>query len=211
MNDRVKSVIKAVFVLQLRHGAVSEEELERSVGAVELEHALGTGYLVMDDGTTNRRRRISLTAKGRGEIKVVLAGGVYDVLHVGHVAALCEARRLGDVLVAVVATDATVEMMKGRRPVFPEEDRRALVEGLKPVDRAILGYEDVGMGYQQVLLDVLPDIVVFGYDQERLERSVSEIIKGGGLSIRTVRLSKYDREKYISSTAVRERLYEKLK
>ena len=111
-----------------------------------------------------------MTANGRAQIKVVLAGGVYDVLHVGHLAALTEAKRLGDVLVAVVATDITVEMLKSRKPIFPEQDRRALVEGMKPVDKAILGYEDVGMGYEQVLLDVMPDIVAFGYDQAEFER-----------------------------------------
>jgi len=108
--------------------------------------------------------------------------------------------------VAVVATDVTVEMLKGRKPIFPEEDRRALVEGLKPVDKAILGYEDVGMGYEQVLTDVMPDIVAFGYDQENLDRSVREIIQRRGLKIQMVKLSKFDHEKYLSSTRVREEL-----
>jgi cytidyltransferase-like protein len=76
-------------------------------------------------------------------------------------AALTEAKKLGDVLVVVVATDTTVETLKERKPLFPEEDRRALVEGLKPVDIAILGYEDVGFGFEQVLDDVKPDVVAF--------------------------------------------------
>jgi len=140
-----------------------------------------------------------------------LAGGVYDVLHLGHLAALTEAKMLGEVLVAVVATDVTVEVLKGRKPVFPEEDRRALVEGLKPVDKAILGYEDVGFGFEQVLTEVMPDIVAFGYDQENLERSVREIIQRHNLRIETVKLSKYEQEKYSSSTSVRQRLSEALR
>ena len=133
------------------------------------------------------------------------------MLHLGHLAALTEAKSLGDVLVAVVATDVTVEMLKGRKPIFPEEDRRALVEGLRPVDKAILGYEDVGMGYEQVLMDVMPDIVTFGYDQENLERSVREIIQRRGLKIDMVKLSKYDQEKYLSSSSVRQKLSEELR
>jgi cytidyltransferase-like protein len=148
---------------------------------------------------------------GRAQIRIVLAGGVYDVLHVGHLAALTEAKTLGDVLVAVVATDITVEMLKSRKPIFPEKDRRALVEGMKPVDKAILGYEDVGMGYEQVLTDVMPDIVAFGYDQANLERSVREIIERHKLKIRMVKLSQFDHEKYLSSTSVRQRFSEELR
>jgi FAD synthetase len=111
----------------------------------------------------------------------------------------------------VVATDITVEMLKGRKPLFPEDDRKALVEGLKPVDKAILGYEDVGMGYEQVLMEVMPDIVAFGYDQANLERSVREIIERKHLRIQLVKLSKYEHEKYLSSTSVRERLSQELR
>jgi cytidyltransferase-like protein len=151
-----------------------------------------------------------LSEEGRRLIKVVLAGGVYDVLHVGHLAALTEAKSLGDVLVVVVATDITVETLKGRKPVVPEEDRRALVEGLKPVDMAILGYEDVGFGFEQVLAEVKPDIVAFGYDQEKLEQTVVEIIQRHRLGIRAVRLSRFDHEKYASSSLLRQKLSEEL-
>jgi cytidyltransferase-like protein len=161
--------------------------------------------------SSNGEQRYSLTENGRAQIKVVLAGGVYDVLHLGHLAALTEAKTLGDALIAVVATDTTVEMLKGRKPVFPEQDRRALVEGIKPVDKAILGYEDVGMGYEQVLIDVQPDIVAFGYDQANLEKSVLEIIERHNLRIQTVKLSKFDHEKYLSSTSVRQKLSEELR
>jgi FAD synthetase len=131
-------------------------------------------------------------------------------MHLGHLAALTEARSFGDVLIAVVATDITVEMLKGRKPIFPQEDRRKLVEGLKPVDRAILGYEDVGMGYEEVLMEVMPDIVAFGYDQENLERSVREIIMRRKLRIQMIKLSKHENERYLSSTSVRQKLSETL-
>ena len=102
-------------------------------------------------------------------------------------------------------------MLKSRKPIFPEEDRRKLVEGLKPVDKAILGYEDVGMGYEEVLMEVQPDIVAFGYDQENLERSVREIITMRKLKIRMVKLSRFENEKFLSSTSVRQRLSEALR
>ncbi len=207
--ENLKALIKAAYLLKLRHGPFTEDELKEWIGISELPRALDMGYLAVQNSEGEKRH--SLTEKGRGQIKVVLAGGVYDILHLGHLAALTEAKGLGDVLVAVVATDVTVEMLKGRKPIFPQDDRRALVEGLKPVDKAILGYEDVGMGYEQVLMEVMPDIVGFGYDQENLERSVREIIERRKLKIQTVKLSKYDHEKYLNSTSVRRKLSEELR
>jgi FAD synthetase len=207
-----KHLVKAAYMLQLRHGPFTEQELSESISSDASKHLaelLQLKHLKSD--SDHGEKRYSLTELGRSKIEVVLAGGVYDVLHLGHLAALTEAKSLGDLLVAVVATDVTVEMLKGRKPIFPEGDRRVLVEGLKPVDRAILGYEDVGMGYEQVLADVMPDIVAFGYDQENLERAVREIIQRRGLKIEMVKLSKFDHEKYLSSTSVRLKLSEDLR
>ncbi len=200
-----KSVIKTAYLTGLRRGPFTRDEISTLVDNAELDEALKQGYI------TAQGDRFSLSKSGRAQIKVVLAGGVYDVLHIGHLVALTEAKSFGDVLVAVVASDVTVEMLKSRKPIFPEEDRRKLVEGLKPVDKAILGYEDVGMGYEEVLMEVQPDIVAFGYDQENLERSVREIITMRKLKIRIVKLSRFENEKFLSSTSVRQRLSEALR
>ncbi|MGA8904633.1 MAG: adenylyltransferase/cytidyltransferase family protein [Candidatus Bathyarchaeia archaeon] len=207
-SEDLKSFIKAAYLLQLRHGPFTQQEFEVSAGRSELQNLLNLGYLTKDESGD---LLYSLTDKGRSQIKVILAGGVYDVLHLGHLAALSEAKSLGDVLVAVVATDVTVEVLKGRKPLFPENDRRALVEGLKPVDKAILGYEDVGFGFEQVLMEVMPNIVAFGYDQEKLENTVREIIERHKLQIQIVKLSKFDHEKYASSSSLRQKLSEELR
>ncbi len=211
-SENLKLLIKAAYLLQLRHGPFTQGEFSEYLGVSDasqhVNSLIGSGFLAKSGSGD---QQYSLTEMGRTQINVVLAGGVYDVLHVGHLAALTEAKNLGDVLVAVVATDITVEMLKTRKPIFPEQDRRALVEGLKPVDKAILGYEDVGMGYEQVLMDVMPDIVAFGYDQASLERSVREIIERHRLNIQMVKLSQFDHEKYLSSTLVRQRFSEELR
>jgi len=201
--DKLKTFLKSVYLNQLRHGPLTEQELSQFSHG-EISEVLNADYLTKEheENTT----KFSLTPKGRNQIKVVLAGGVYDVLHLGHLAALTEAKTLGDLLITVVATDVTVEIVKGRRPVFPEEDRRLLVEGLKPVDKAILGYEDVSMGYEKVLTEVMPDTVAFGYDQQNLEKNVREIIDRRKLEIETVRLSRFEHEKYVSSTSARAKL-----
>lgn len=187
---------------------LSQERYSKTRPRDALAELISSKYLLQD--RSGSETHYTLSDDGRRLIRVVLAGGVYDVLHVGHLAALSEAKSLGDVLVVVVATDITVETLKGRKPVVPEEDRRALVEGLKPVDIAILGYEDVGFGFEQVLAEVKPNIVTFGYDQENLEKVVVEIIQRHRLGIKVVRLSRFDHEKYASSTLLKQKLSEEL-
>lgn len=119
--------------------------------------------------------------------KRVLAAGCFDLLHYGHLRYLEEAKKLGGEgaeLVVVVARDSTIMRRKGRPPVMKEEDRRALVEALKPVDRAILG--GVDFDTELVIREVKPDIIALGYDQNDLE----EIVKAKGAAT-VVRLEKY--------------------
>ena len=200
-----KSLLKSMYLLQLRRRFFTIAELVQKTG-LDGDKSNDVLRRLMASAMLERRNsdEYCVLPAGRLRIRVVLAGGVYDILHLGHLAVLTEAKTHGDVLVVVVATDVTVETLKGRRPVFPEEDRRALVESLKPVDAAILGYEDVGMGYEQVIDEVKPDIIALGYDQDTLARTVTELVKRKGLKIEIVRLSKFDKEKYLSSSAIRQ-------
>jgi cytidyltransferase-like protein len=201
-----KDLLKSIYLLQLRKSSFTRAELVERTGLNPgksdkiLRQFTRSGMLERQD-----KDKYALLPKGRSKLRVVLVGGVYDVLHLGHLAALAEAKTHGDLLVVIVATDTTVETLKGRRPVFPEEDRHALVESLKPVDAAILGYEDVGMGYEQVIDDVKPDIIALGYDQDSVARTVTELVRRKGFKVRIVRLTKFDREKYLSSSAIRQR------
>ena len=200
-----KSLLKSMYLLQLRRPFFTTAELVKKTG-LDVDKSKDVLKRLTTSAMLERRDsdEYSMLPAGRSRIKVVLAGGVYDILHLGHLAVLTETKTHGDVLVVVVATDVTVETLKGRRPVFPEEDRRALVESLKPVDAAILGYEDVGMGYEQVISEVKPDVIALGYDQVTLARTVTELVKRKGLKIEIVRLSKFDKEKYLSSSAIRQ-------
>lgn len=92
----------------------------------------------------------------------VMATGVFDLLHIGHLHYLEEARDMGDELVVVVATDETVRQRK-HSPIMPEEMRRELVASLKPVDRAVVGHS----GDMLLIVEELqPDVIALGYDQE---------------------------------------------
>jgi cytidyltransferase-like protein len=210
-EQRQKDLLKSIYLLQLRKSSFTKAELMEETGLDPddsddiLRQLIGSGMVERKDADN-----YALLDKGRSKVRVVLVGGVYDILHLGHLAALAEAKTHGDILVVVVATDTTVETLKGRRPVFPEEDRRALVESLKPVDVAILGYEDVGMGYEQVIAEVSPDIIALGYDQDSVARTVTELVERRRLKVRIVRLTKFDREKYLSSSAIRQTFFREM-
>jgi cytidyltransferase-like protein len=204
-----KNLLKSIYLLQLRRSSFTKAELIEKTGLDARKSDDVLRQLTMSGMLEQRDAdKYALLPEGRSKMRIVLVGGVYDILHLGHLAVLAEARTYGDVLVVVVATDITVETLKGRRPVFPEEDRRALVEQLKPVDAAILGYEDVGMGYEQVINEVKPNIIALGYDQDSVARTITELVEKRRLNVRIVRLSKFDKEKYLSSSVIRQTFFQ---
>lgn len=106
--------------------------------------------------------RNTLTEIGRNSLHVVLAGGVFDIIHPGHIYTLNAAKALGDVLVVVVATDNTSEKMKKRRPLHTQEQRQELVNSLSMVDLCLIGQED---DIFKTVNRVRPQIIALGYDQ----------------------------------------------
>ncbi len=107
----------------------------------------------------------------------VMATGVFDLLHPGHIEYLTAAKKLGDELVVVVARDSTAERFK-HRPIVPEAQRVEMVSALKPVDRAVLGNE--GSIYD-ILGKVRPDVIALGFDQVHDEARILEECRTRGL------------------------------
>ena len=120
----------------------------------------------------------------------VMATGVFDILHLGHLYFLREARKLGDELVVVVATDKTAEKMK-HIPVTTQDMRVKLVAGLKPVDMAVLGYED---DRYRIVRELKPDIIALGFDQKHDEEQIKSDLKKLGLDVKVVRLKPLDHD-----------------
>jgi len=129
--------------------------------------------------------RVTLTELGRNSLKVVLAGGVFDIIHPGHIHTLNAARALGDVLVVVVATDNTAMRMKKRKPLHSQEQRQELVNSLKMVDLSLVGKEDDI--FKTVNL-VRPQIIALGYDQVHQEKFIIEGCKRIDLDAKVARL-----------------------
>jgi FAD synthetase len=143
--------------------------------------------------------------------KIVLASGVFDLLHLGHVKFLEEAKKTGGrdaKLIVIVARDTNVEKRKGIKPVVPENQRRALVESLKVVDEAILGYEDFSM--EKVIEKIKPDIIAVGHDSHMtgMEETVRNYVKARGLKIKIVKIGKFGADDLDSSSKIKQRIIE---
>ena len=117
--------------------------------------------------------------------KIVLAGGVFDIIHPGHIHTLNAAKALGGVLIVAIATDKTAKKMKKRSPLHNQELRRELVSCLSMVDKAIVGHED---DIFQTVKEVKPNIIVLGYDQVHQEKFISDGCKRINLNTKIVRL-----------------------
>ena len=129
-------------------------------------------------------------------MKKVLVFGVFDGLHLGHEAMLHQAKRLGEVVVAV-ARDEVVWNLKHKRPKKNMRSRAAAVRRLGY--RAVLG--DRKTSSYGVIRKVKPDIIALGYDQSALARDVRKHFLG----VKIVRLKAYKAGKYHSSLLVRRR------
>ena len=149
-------------------------------------------------------------ASKHGKKRVVLASGVFDLLHLGHVKFLEEAKKAGGKdaeLLVIIARDSTVEKNKGRKPIMPENQRRALVESLKVVDEAVLGFEEFDIG--DVIERIKPDVIALGYDQADMEKRVQEYVDKHKLNVAVIRIGKFEEDALDSSSKIRQKIIEK--
>ena len=117
----------------------------------------------------------------------VMASGTFDLLHLGHIYYLKQAKKLGDELVVVVATDKTVRKLK-HEPINPENIRVKLVKELEVVDNAVLGHED---DMYEIVEEIRPDIIAIGYDQIHDEKKIKSELKKRKIKAKVKRLSEY--------------------
>ena len=96
--------------------------------------------------------------------RVVFTNGVFDLLHVGHVRYLAQARALGDALIVAINSDRTVRELKGpNRPIFDQAERAEILAALKYVDYVTI-FDDVSP--RSVIAMLLPDVLVKGGDYQ---------------------------------------------
>jgi FAD synthetase len=118
------------------------------------------------------------------KIKKVVVVGTFDILHLGHLWLLNKAKEFGDWLTVVVARDESALQLKGRKPVFPEEERLELLKNLKVVDEAVLGYRGDRL---KIIKELKPDVLILGpdpWDKKEVERQ----LKKKGLEVNLVKI-----------------------
>lgn len=144
--------------------------------------------------------------------KVVLASGTFDLLHLGHVKYLEEAKKAGGKnaeLIVIVARDSTVEKRKGKKTVMPEDQRRSLVESLKVVDEAILGFDDFSI--DKVIEKINPDVIAVGHDQEGVEREVRKAIAENKYNVQVAKIGRFGKKELNSSSKIMRKIVESFK
>ncbi|MEA2055545.1 MAG: adenylyltransferase/cytidyltransferase family protein [Candidatus Thermoplasmatota archaeon] len=118
----------------------------------------------------------------------VMATGTFDLLHMGHIYYLKEAKKLGDTLSVVVATDSTVRRLK-HEPVNPEKVRLNLIKELKVVDDAYIGHED---DMYEIVKEIKPDIIALGFDQLHDEDKIKAELKKQNIGAKVIRLTEFE-------------------
>jgi FAD synthetase len=121
------------------------------------------------------------------EMVKVMATGTFDLLHLGHIYYLREAKKLGDKLAVVVAKDSTVRRLK-HEPVNHEEIRLNLIKELKIVDEAYLGHED---DMYKIVKEINPDIIALGFDQLHNEKNIKTELKKRKIKAKVIRLNEF--------------------
>ncbi len=142
---------------------------------------------------------LEIAPERRKEAKVVFTNGCFDLLHVGHVRYLRQARRMGDLLVVGINTDESVRRLKGpSRPVQPERDRAEILAGLACVDYVVSFDEDTPLA---LIRRLRPDVLVKGADWPLDEIVGRDVVEASGGRVATI-----DYVKGISTSALIERI-----
>ncbi|KAF6246411.1 cytidyltransferase [Nitrosopumilus sp. b3] len=182
MDQSEKIILTVMYVCQIDGKPLSQAIMKKCMLSEDMINSkideLVKNQFVNED-------RCTLTEMGRSSLRVVLAGGVFDIIHPGHIHTLNAAKALGDVLVVVVATDNTAVKMKKRNPIHSQEQRQELVNSLSMVDLCLIGQEDDI--FKTVNL-VRPEIIALGYDQVHQEKFITEGCKKIELDAKVARL-----------------------
>ncbi|MEE9565452.1 MAG: adenylyltransferase/cytidyltransferase family protein [Nitrosopumilaceae archaeon] len=191
-----KNILVALYVASLTNKNVNEI-LKKKIFLTDkaIEERLNN---LQKNGLVEKDKK-SLTELGRTSLKVVLAGGVFDIIHPGHIHTLNSAKLLGDVLVVVVATDKTAVKMKKRIPLHNQIHRQNLVNSLSMVDLSLIGHED---DIFKTVEMVKPEIIALGYDQIHQEKFITDGCRKLNLNVKVARLQSPNPE--ISSSKIEE-------
>ncbi|WP_017569587.1 D-glycero-beta-D-manno-heptose 1-phosphate adenylyltransferase [Nocardiopsis halotolerans] len=168
----------------VRHGVVSATHFVAGGGAAA--HAAPRPTAPEPRASAVPGPRTAERARGGRPGRVVATGGCFDVLHAGHIDLLRRARALGDRLVVLLNSDASVRRLKGsERPVVGESDRARVLSALDCVDEVVVFGEDTPV---RALEDLRPDVWVKGGDYDVEDLPETPVVRRAGGEVVTVPL-----------------------
>ena len=126
-----------------------------------------------------------------GRSRIVLTGGCFDILHIGHVRFLSEAKKMGDYLVVLLEGDRKVKELKGRnRPLFVQKERAEMLSALGSVDLVVLLPPlENNRSYLDLVKKIRPSVIAVTESDPRLEEKKEQARKIGG-KLKVVPLTK---------------------
>ena len=107
-------------------------------------------------------RELATLSPRKSEGRIVLVGGCFDILHIGHVRFLSEARKMGDYLMLLLESDENVKKLKGKnKPVFTQKERAEVLSSLRIVDLIVLlPVMENDNDYLNLVTKIKPDVIV---------------------------------------------------
>ena len=130
-----------------------------------------------------------ITQGGKNNLRIVLTGGVFDIIHLGHIKTLKAAKENGNVLIVVDASDEMVESTKGRPPLNSQVNRMKLLEELTIVDITAKGSPDPSK-FLETVIDYEPNVIALGYDQSSTEAMLERELEKS--NINNIEIKKLD-------------------
>ncbi len=129
---------------------------------------------------SNLNSRVEKLKKNKKSI--VLVGGCFDILHIGHIKFLKEAKNLGDKLFVLLESDKKVKKLKGKnRPIFKQKERAFMLSAISYIDYVVnLPFMKSDKDYDQLVLTIKPDIVAITENDPYLERKKKQVKLVGG-------------------------------
>lgn len=139
-------------------------------------------YLSKIKGLEEAKKIVSeLRSKGK---RIVFTNGCFDIIHLGHIRYLNEAKRLGDFLIVAINSDSSVKKIKGeKRPIIDERARAEIISALEFVDMVIIFSEETPY---RLIKEIQPDILVKGGDWKEEEIVGADIVKERGGRVLTI-------------------------
>ena len=134
-------------------------------------------------------------------MKKVLFGGVFDLLHLGHIRAMKQAKKHGDYLIINVSSDKRVKIKKGNdRPILPARDRAEIISELRFVDKVVLYEEETEPNHFKAMREERPDVLIMDDNEHQDLSKEREVCKELGIEL--VRMPRVITESELNTTEI---------